>query len=159
MKTANLRITPPPPHRINGVYLPILAEFFRYVLVGGSAFVVDIGILYAAKTYIFYGLGAAGILIAAACGFIAGLIFNYIFSITFVFKETNDNVRKHKVRSFIIFTIIGVAGLGLTEFLMYAGISVFGQRLYLAVKVVTAGIVLIWNYGARKLLIFKVGAA
>jgi putative flippase GtrA len=111
--------------------------------------------LYVTKTYIFYGLGAAGILIAAACGFIAGLIFNYILSIAFVFKKINENVRKHKVRSFIIFTIIGVAGLGLTEFLMYAGISVFGQRLYLAVKVGTAGIVLIWNYGARKLLIFK----
>jgi putative flippase GtrA len=97
----------------------------------------------------------AGILLAAAFGFIAGLIFNYIFSLIFVFRHTNENAKQHKIRSFILFTVIGVIGLLITEVCMFAGIHIFGQKWYLAVKIITAGIVLMWNYIARKILIFK----
>ncbi|MDR2509274.1 MAG: GtrA family protein [Spirochaetaceae bacterium] len=130
-------------------------EFLRYVLVGGSAFVIDIGVLYFTKTYIFQKLATSGILAATACGFIAGLIYNYTLSILFVFKNACETVAAHKTRSFIVFTIIGLIGLGLTELLMYTGIRLAGSPFYLVVKVVTAGVVLLWNYIARKLLVFK----
>jgi hypothetical protein len=38
---------------------------------------------------------------------------------------------------------------------MYTGIRLAGSPFYLVVKVVTAGVVLLWNYIARKLLVFK----
>ncbi|GMO38932.1 MAG: hypothetical protein Ta2F_15310 [Termitinemataceae bacterium] len=100
-------------------------------------------------------MGTAGILLATAVGFIAGLVFNYIFSLIFVFKQIDENAKQHKIRSFILFTVIGVIGLALTEAGMYGGIRMFGQEWYLVVKIITAGIVLVWNYSARKLLIFK----
>jgi len=133
----------------------ITLEFFRYVLVGGFAFIIDIGTLYLFRTFVFYNLGANGILISTAIGFIAGLIFNYIFSNLFVFKKIDESVKKHPVRSFTIFTIIGIIGLGLTETGMYAGIRFFGQEYYLYVKIVIAAVVLLWNYIARKIFIFK----
>ncbi|GHV78781.1 hypothetical protein AGMMS49944_05720 [Spirochaetia bacterium] len=100
-------------------------------------------------------MGTAGILLATAVGFIAGLIFNYIFSLIFVFKQIDESAKQHKIRSFILFTVIGIIGLALTETGMYAGIRMFGQEWYLIVKIIIAGIVLMWNYLARKLLIFK----
>jgi putative flippase GtrA len=130
-------------------------EFCRYVLVGGLAFVLDFAVLYLAKTLLFSHLGPAGILMAAALGFTAGLVFNYIFSLIFVFKQIDEKAKRHKIRSFALFAIIGVIGLLLTELCMYAGVSLFGPKWYLIVKIFTAGIVLLWNYLGRKFLIFK----
>jgi hypothetical protein len=38
---------------------------------------------------------------------------------------------------------------------MFAGVSLFGSKWYLIIKIITAGIVLMWNYAARKALIFR----
>jgi len=130
-------------------------EFFRYILVGGLAFIVDFGVLYLSKTLLFPHMGHTGILLAAALGFTAGLIFNYIFSLLFVFKQIDENAKRRKIRSFILFVIIGIIGLLITELCMYAGVYLFGQKWYLIVKIFTAGIVLMWNYLGRKIFIFK----
>jgi putative flippase GtrA len=100
-------------------------------------------------------MGHTGILLAAALGFTAGLIFNFIFSFIFVFRENNENAKQHKIRSFILFVIIGIIGLLITEVCMYMGIFIIGEKWYLVIKCFTAGIVLLWNYIARKILIFK----
>jgi putative flippase GtrA len=138
-------------------YRPLIYEFLRYILVGGLAFIVDFGILYLSKTFLFSALGYSGILLATALGFIAGLVLNYILSFAFVFKQINEKAKQHKIRSFVLFTIIGIIGLLITELCMFAGISLFGQKWYLIIKIITAGIVLMWNYITRKILIFRGG--
>jgi putative flippase GtrA len=137
-------------------YWPLLLEFFRYVLVGGGAFLIDISVLELTLRYLFHGVAIdTGILLATATGFIAGLICNYIFSCIFVFQKIDEKAKQHKVRAFILFTIIGVIGLGLTELLMVLGIRLIGTDPYIFIKIFTAGVVLLWNYLARKILIFK----
>ncbi|MDR2733145.1 MAG: GtrA family protein [Spirochaetota bacterium] len=133
----------------------LIYEFLRYVLVGGFAFGVDILVLYLTRTFLFQDMGHDGILLATAFGFIAGLTVNYILSFLFVFRQIDENVQRHKIRAFVLFALIGVIGLLITEFCMYAGINLFGEEYYLFTKVITAVIVLLWNYIARKLLIFK----
>lgn len=62
-------------------------QFFRYIFVGGVAFLVDFASLYVFTDYIgvFY-------LISAAIAFILGLITNYILSINWVFNRRSlDN--------------------------------------------------------------------
>jgi putative flippase GtrA len=100
-------------------------------------------------------MGDWGVLCATALGFLAGLIYNYILSTVFVFKKIDENAKKHRARSFIMFAAIGIIGLGLTELCMYAGIRLFGRQYYLVIKTLTAALVLMWNYIARKMLIFK----
>jgi putative flippase GtrA len=96
-----------------------------------------------------------GILLATAMGFLSGLLFNYIFSIIFVFRTSNAKAKQHKFLSFLAFAVIGIIGLGLTELCMIIGINIFGQDFYLIIKIITAGIMFVWNYGARKILIFR----
>jgi hypothetical protein len=55
------------------------------------------------------------------------------------------------------FAAVGIAGLLIAEICMFAGISFFGQKWYPAVKILTAGIVLMWTYALREILIFKGG--
>jgi putative flippase GtrA len=138
----------------NNRFKNFAAEFTRYLIVGGTAFLVDYGVLFVTKTYIFASLGDTGIYIATAFGFIAGLIYNYILSLVFVFKSAREQDKGKTAGAIFMFALIGVIGFLLTEGGMYLGCQLLRIN-YLIVKIFVAGLVLIWNYAGRKLLIFK----
>jgi len=120
-------------------------QLFRYIFVGGAAFLVDFTSLFILTQYfgIFY-------LISAAVAFILGLIANYFLSVKWVF-----NNRKLENRSFEfgVFAIIGMAGLGLNEFLIWFFTQDI-QIFYLFSKILAAVIILFWNFFARKFILF-----
>ncbi len=121
-------------------------QFFRYIFVGGVAFLVDFASLYIFTDYIgiFY-------LISAAIAFILGLITNYILSINWVFNRRSlDN----KTIEFSVFAFIGIVGLGLNELLIWFFTAEIGL-FYLLSKISAAIIILFWNFFARKVTLFK----
>ncbi len=61
-----------------------MIKFFRYVFVGGFAFIIDASVLFLLNKWGMYYL------FAAACGFIVGFIVNFVLSKKFVFTETAD---------------------------------------------------------------------
>ncbi|HEX2947188.1 MAG TPA: GtrA family protein [Clostridia bacterium] len=132
----------------------LLQEFGRYILVGGTAFIVDMSLLYIFKNYVFHDFTYWGVYFSTAIGFIGGLVYNYILSLTFVFTSAKEQNKGKNVGAFVVFLLIGVSGLLLTELGMYAGVQLIGIH-YLITKVLVAGFVLIWNYGLRKILLFK----
>lgn len=123
-----------------------LIQLFRYILVGGMAFLVDFMSLFMLTE--FFGVYY---LVSAAIAFILGLLVNYAMSISWVFnKRTLDN-RKFE---FGIFGIIGVIGLGLNEFFIWfftAELSIY----YLISKVMAAILILFWNFFVRKITLFR----
>ena len=135
-------------------YQKLFWEFFRYAVVGGIAFVADWGTLFIFREYIFNGGTKAGLFAATAAGFIAGLIVNYVLSIIFVFRKSENKSSGKGVRAFAVFTVIGIIGLGLTELGMYAGVYLLDWH-YLIVKIIVAALVLIWNYCGRKIFVFN----
>lgn len=78
---------------------------------------------------------------------------NYILSLIFVFRAKDNKNNGKSVGEFIIFALVGVIGLVITEGLMHLGVNVLGFH-YMITKIVTAGIVLVWNYLGRKTLVF-----
>lgn len=120
-------------------------QFFRYCFVGGLAFLVDYGLLYllSDKVGLHY-------LLSASIAFIAGLVVNYLISTFWVFSESKY---EDKRKEFAIFAIIGVIGLGLTEGLMWLFTDLAGLH-YMLSKLITAALVLLWNFIARKLILF-----
>jgi putative flippase GtrA len=135
-------------------FKPLLYEFLRYCLVGGAAFLVDAGTLTLFREVLLPELGGYRLYIATAIGFIAGLVFNYVLSLVFVFEQSKKDRAGRSAGAFALFALIGIAGLGLTELGMYAGTMLLGLH-YLLVKTFVTAIVLIWNYLGRKILIFK----
>ena len=55
---------------------------------------------------------------------------------------------------FGVFATIGVAGLALTELILWVAIDRLGWHLSVA-KVCSAGLVFLFNFGARKALLFR----
>ena len=110
--------------------------------------------MFLSRSFLFGYLGDDGVYIATALGFISGLVFNYIFSLVFVFKSAKEQNKGKTVGAFIAFALIGMIGLALTEGGMYLGYNMMRIN-YLVVKVFVAAVVLVWNYAGRKILIFK----
>ena len=131
----------------------LVQEFLKYCIVGGLAFVADIGSIYIFREYILYSLPFA-LYLSVIIGFIIGLSVNYILSVIFVFTGAKEAVKGKQLIFFTQFAIIGIIGLLLTEALMWIGVEIFKIH-YLIVKVFAAAIVLLWNYGARKYLIIR----
>ena len=141
-------------HEDQGRWTRLLKEFLRYLVVGGTAFLVDYGTLFLLSRFVFQELGDVGVYLATAIGFIAGLTYNYILSLIWVFQGAKERQQGKSVSGFALFALIGIIGLLLTEGGMYVGFQLL-QIHYMIVKLFVAAIVLLWNYGARKLLIFR----
>lgn len=121
-------------------------QFFRYIFVGGAAFIVDFVSLFA-----FTDLLGIYYLTSAAMAFTLGLIANYALSISWVFNNrTLDNMWSE----FTVFAIIGVIGLGLNELFIWF-FTDFVDIYYLISKIIAAALILSWNFIARKLVLFR----
>ena len=131
----------------------IVGEFFRYAIVGGIAFLADFGVLVCAQELLFNEY-AWGVYVATALGFCCGLLVNYFLSLLIVFSKTKYGAKGRSVGAFLVFGLIGLAGLGLTELGMWIGIEIMAWN-YMLVKVVVTGIVLAWNYLGRKIIVFR----
>lgn len=133
----------------------LIKEFLRYAVVGGISFLADFGTLTLFEEVVF-GRQQENwqIFVSTAAGFVVGLIMNYILSLIFVFRSSDNRSSGKSVWEFVIFALVGVVGLGITEGLMHLGVNVLHFH-YMITKIVTAGIVLVWNYLGRKLLVFN----
>ena len=131
----------------------LILEFLRYAVVGGIAFLADFGTLVGFQELVFRQY-AWGVYAAAVCGFVVGLAVNYFLALLFVFTQTKDRGKGRSFGAFVVFGVIGLVGLGLTEFGMWIGIECLGWN-YMIVKILVTGGVLMWNYLGRKLIIFR----
>ena len=131
---------------LSGAEDSLLIQIFRYTIVGGLAFVVDFGAL-----YLFIEYGGLHYLVANALAFLLGLTTNYLLSISWVFNRRNLESRSGE---FLIFAIIGLVGLGINEAVMWVMTDHVGTH-YMVSKVVSTGVGLVWNFGARKILLFR----
>jgi putative flippase GtrA len=121
-------------------------QFARYLAVGGAAFAADFGTLYVLTEFarIHY-------LVSAAIGFLLGLVLNYLLSRVWVFNRRSLD---SATAEFAVFALIGIVGLGMNEAIIWF----VRERIhfhYLVAKAISAAIVLVWNFGARKALLFS----
>lgn len=159
----------------------LLTELLRYCVAGGVAFLFDSGTLYLFNSVILPDMGSAALFgvsegswlywdirlaIATTLGFIVGITVNYLISIFFVFTGETQKKRGRNVKAFLIFALVGFIGYLLTVAGVQLGCIIFGITTdkaaanyngigLLAVRAVVAGIVMIWNYVGRKVLVYK----
>ncbi len=140
-------------------------QFFRSVFVGGVASVADLGVL-----ILFRELFHMPETVATIFGFIVGLAVNYIISTFWVFAKAKV---KNRVADFIAFGVIGVIGLGLTQLIVapfaleglfgqgfFVSMEIFGgllpvDKYYIVGKLLAIVLVYIWNFCARKFILYR----
>lgn len=120
----------------------LLQQFARFVLVGGTATVIDFAVL----ALLHYGFNVH-YLTATGLAFVISTIYNYWASMRFVFDSPYGKDEKGK--ELLIFLVLSVLGLLLTEGLMgllveYASLNVIVS------KVLVTCVVMLFNFITRK---------
>jgi putative flippase GtrA len=123
----------------------LFVQLFRYTVVGGVAYVFDFSTLFilTEKFSLYY-------LHSAAIAFLLGLLINYSLSILWVFDHSKVRSRGFELA---IFSIIGLLGLGLNHVFILA-FTEYMLFHYLISKVFATFIVYMWNFFARKYILF-----
>lgn len=135
-------------------------QLFRSLFVGAAATAADMGALILLKEFTPL---AHHTLIAATVTFILGLVTNYLMSTFWAFRNLNT---KKRSTEFIVFCVISAIGLLLND-----GIVLFFEKFlayqipqndflprdkyYIIGKLVATVLVFIWNFGMRKLILYR----
>ncbi|MES2352971.1 MAG: GtrA family protein [Pseudomonadota bacterium] len=130
----------------NAKWSTLVAQFTQYVIVGGIAFAIDFSLMVG----LIERLGI-DYLIAATLSFLVGLMVNYTLCVCLVFEERSLKSRTHE---FAVFSLVGIAGLGLNASIMGFMVGVIDFR-YTEAKLVAAAFILLFNFTLRRQLLFS----
>ena len=122
-------------------------QLLRYGISGFTATVVDFAVL----TILTEAFGERLLLVWTAIAFVSGLLISYLLSVNWVFDIRRLSSRTAEVS---VYLLIGLVGLLLTEVLMWVFAHVIDLH-YLISKVIASAIVFLWNFTAKKFILFR----
>lgn len=123
----------------------IFLQFFRFIFVGGTAFLIDFFIYFALVQFL-----NVNYLISAAIAFFISVLANYYLSTSWVFNQSQI---ENRAIEFNIFLAISFVGLIFTEILLYVFTDMFSIN-YLWSKIFASILVLFWNFSARRVMFY-----
>ena len=123
----------------------LIIQLIKFGIVGVVATVIDFGVLML-LTEVF----GIDVLVSSAVSFSVSVIANYILSMLFVFKGSNDN----KLKEFALFVLLSIGGLLINQAIMWLGTEIF-DLYYILVKVFACVFVPVYNFVTRKMLLEK----
>lgn len=134
----------------------IFYEIVRFALVGVIAALFDLSTcwLFAFVILPSSWVPIAITIVSVSCGFIVGVIVNYLCSVYMVFKNTSDKDKSRTHTGRLLFLFLAFIGLLMGYGLQYLFYDYIGLG-YVLTFVIRTLIVLVWNYFSRKRFIFK----
>ena len=123
----------------------IIIQLIKFGIVGVIAAVIDFGTLMLLKEVLHLD-----VLVASAMAFSLSVIANYILSMLFVFKGSENG----KVKEFILFVLLSIGGLLLNQFIMWVGTEML-TVYYIGVKMFACIFVPVYNFVTRKIFLEK----
>ncbi|WP_125615978.1 GtrA family protein [Specibacter cremeus] len=114
----------------------------RYLVIGGSSFVVDLGLL-----TLFFRVFDWPLWAATGAGFWGSFFYNYFLQRRFSFR-TQGSVLGGFAKYSAVLLFNTIATMAIVEFFQFAGAG------FVVGKVVSTGLTTIWNYYLYKLWVF-----
>lgn len=123
----------------------IINQLIKFGLIGAIAFLIDYSLL-----MLLTEVAGVHFLLSQIISFLVSFVFNYYFSVHWVFDSKNSQNSKSKV----LFFVGALFGLLINESILYL-LSHVGGVHYLISKLIATIIVMIWNFITRKILLEK----
>lgn len=121
-------------------------ELHRYLWAGSLAFGADFVVLFMAT-----GLFGINYLISNIFSFSVGLFVSYTLCVKWVFRYRRLANTSHE---FLIFSGVALVSLALSELCMWLMVEI-GSVHYLAAKIAATGIIFLFNFALRKIILFS----
>lgn len=139
----------------------IFWEVFRFAIVGLVAAIFDFLVAYLVAFFVLQGSTEWYVtIISTTCGFIIGVIVNYLMSTYMVYKAAKTNLSKTP-KGVVFFVFLSAIGLGIgigLQYFFYDFLFVVknvGLFSFPIVFVIRTLIVMVYNYLSRKFFIYK----
>jgi len=120
--------------------------FVGYVIFGGFATLVDLGLLYSLteffRVWYFY---------SAAFAYFTGMVTNYSLNKYLNFRNRSKQI----IPQFGLFATVALIGLGLNQLILYTLVE-FINLWYMFAKFIAIFIVMFWSFYGHKKLTFNV---
>ena len=123
----------------------LIVQLIKFGVVGVIATVIDFGVLMLLTECMH-----VDVLVASAVAFSVSVIANYILSMLFVFKGSEND----KAKEFIIFVALSIGGLLINQFIMWIGTEIM-TAYYIWVKIFACVFVPVYNFVTRKIFLEK----
>lgn len=123
----------------------MIKKFSSYLVVGGIAFIFDTWITLILAKITHY-------VVANTIGFIVANIINFFLAHKWVFHGNLEP--KELGRAYLATLIVSIIGLLLSNLCMMTFVDIVGLEL-LSAKILSAIVVLVWNFSGRMKLIYK----
>lgn len=122
----------------------LLNQIMKFGIVGLLATMIDYGVMIFLTEFcnIYY-------LFSSFLSFVISVLFNYFCSMKYVFKGKEGMSKR---REFVIFIVLSIIGLGINQIGMWFMVD-FMSVYYMISKLFVTGIVMIWNFVSRKILL------
>ncbi len=125
--------------------MKIVKEALAYFTASAGALLIDISLLFILVHYLCWWYVAA-----ASASFLVGLFVIYELSVRLVFKYRR--LEDPRIE-FATFACIGMVGVVINAAVIFFGVTFLGLH-YLLAKCGAAGFTSIWNFAARRQLLF-----
>ena len=123
----------------------ISMQGLKYIIVGLITMVIDFGV-----TWLL--LPELHLIVANSIGFLLANVTNFLLAHRWVFQS--EVPTKQSVNTYVAVLAISLVGLFLSDFIVWLGISQWDAP-FLISKILAAIICLVWNFGARKIWIYR----
>lgn len=124
----------------------LMKQIMRFAVVGGTAFLIDYGVL-----FVLNELLGVHYIVASALSFSISVIYNYVLSIFWVF---DPNEEQSKQEQFIVFMVLSIIGLGINTLIMWISVDKFGINVMIS-KIFATAVVMVYNFITRKIYLEK----
>ena len=119
----------------------LLKQIAKFGVVGIICFGIDYGLM-----VLLTEAGRLDYLFSSGISFSVSVAVNYLLSMRFVFTPKKEN---NRAKEFVVFVVLSIAGLLLTEILMWLGVEKLNFHYTLS-KIAATGIVLLFNFTTKK---------
>ncbi len=119
--------------------------FIKYCIVGVLGTSIDVGILWLLVHY-----GGLPVLTATSISFVVSVLNNFFLNKFWTFRSPSSNYRKLAIKFFLV----SLGGLALTNACMWLLVHAI-EIWYIWAKLITSGVVLMWNFLANKYWTFR----
>ena len=119
-----------------------LKKFISYFFVGGFCAIVEWVTFYISNIFFNY-------VISTIIAFIIATTVNYFLGVKYTFKDKNNK------KDFIKVFIVSGIGLLFNIIFMYIFVEIIKISLNIISKILSTGLVFIWNYISRRLFIYN----